>query len=127
MKYFIVLLVFMYVANAGAVTDTNVPGALTTQTSSSLSATDSEKIQMIATLENDLTILDSEIKKCEKNKKGWIAATVVGSAGVVATGIAAGVQGAKLADKKEELNKHNADIQTKTTTLNDLKNKTTNK
>jgi hypothetical protein len=76
----------------------------------SVGATDSDKLQTIAILENDLTILDSEILKCEKSKKGWIAATVVGSAGVVATGVAAGVQGAKIAEKKKELLEHNAEI-----------------
>ena len=76
----------------------------------SVGATDSDKLQTIAILENDLTILDSEIMKCEKSKKGWIAATVVGSAGVVATGVAAGVQGAKIAEKKKELLEHNAEI-----------------
>ena len=76
----------------------------------SVGSTDSDKLQTIAILENDLTILDSEILKCEKSKKGWIAATVVGSAGVVATGVAAGVQGAKIAEKKKELLEHNAEI-----------------
>ena len=76
----------------------------------SVGSTDSDKLQTIAILENDLTILDSEIMKCEKSKKGWIAATVVGSAGVVATGVAAGVQGAKIAEKKKELLEHNAEI-----------------
>ena len=55
----------------------------------------------IATLENDIRILDEEIEKCKKQKKGWIAATVIGAAGTVATGVAAGVQGAKLKEAKE--------------------------
>ncbi len=57
----------------------------------------------IATLENDIAILDEEIAKCEKSKKGWIAATVIGSAGVVSTGIAAGVQGVKIKDQKDTI------------------------
>mgnify|MGYP003296877416 CR=1 FL=1 len=64
---------------------------------------DMEKIQTIATLEDDIITLKSELAQCQKSKKGWIAATVVGSAGVVATGVAAGVQGAQIADKKDQL------------------------
>lgn len=59
---------------------------------------------VIATLENDIKILDEEIAKCEKQKKGWIAATVIGSVGVASTGIAAAVQGAKISEKKDTLN-----------------------
>ena len=87
----------------------------------SVGATDSDKLQTIAILENDLTILDSEILKCEKSKKGWIAATVIGSAGVVATGVAAGVQGAKIAEKKQTLSDHNVDIDAKKQKLESLK------
>ena len=63
--------------------------------------------ETIATLENDIAILDEEIAKCQKQKKGWIAATVIGSAGVVSTGIAAAVQGVKIKDKKETLEDKN--------------------
>lgn len=55
----------------------------------------------IATLENDIRILDEEIAKCQKQKKGWIAATVIGAAGVVATGTAAAVQGVQIKEKKD--------------------------
>lgn len=58
---------------------------------------------VIATLENDIAILDEEIAKCQKQKKGWIAATVIGSAGVVATGVSAAVQGVQIKDKKDTL------------------------
>ena len=61
-----------------------------------------EDTDAIAILENDIRILDEEIAKCQKQKKGWIAATVIGAAGTVATGVAAGVQGVKLKEKKEE-------------------------
>lgn len=63
---------------------------------------DAEDAGDIATLENDIRILDEEIAKCKKQKKGWIAATVIGAAGTVATGVAAGVQGVKLRDKKDD-------------------------
>jgi hypothetical protein len=82
-----------------------------------------EKIGIVSTLEDDILIIDNEIAKCQKAKKGWIAATVVGGAGVVATGIAAAVQGAKIADKKKELEQHNADIKTKQEQLTNLQGK----
>ena len=61
-----------------------------------------EEQRIISTLENDNRILDSEIEKCEKKKKGWIAATVIGSVGVVATGTAAAVQAGKIKQEKAE-------------------------
>jgi hypothetical protein len=66
-----------------------------------------EDVRTIQTLENDLRILDAEIKKCESSKKGWTAATVIGSAGIAATGIAAIVQGVKISDKKSKLSEIN--------------------
>ena len=45
----------------------------------------------IATLEEEIRILDEQLVQCKKQKKGWIAATAVGGAGVVATGITAAV------------------------------------
>lgn len=62
-----------------------------------------DEASMIATLENDIAILDAEIEKCQKAKKGWIAATVIGGVGVASTGIAAAVQGAKISEKKSDL------------------------
>lgn len=79
-----------------------------------------EKLQTISTLEKDIAILDAEIAKCEKSKKGWIAATVIGSAGVVATGVAAGVQGAKISKKKQELADYEGDVAEKQKTLTNL-------
>lgn len=108
MKNLVVLLAFLYVGVASASSVAQTGSAV-----GMIGVDDAEKIKMIATLENDLTILDSEIKKCEKSKKGWIAATVIGSAGVVATGVAAGVQGAQIADKKQELAGHNQEIRNK--------------
>ena len=64
---------------------------------------EADEANAIATLENDIRILDEEITKCEKQKKGWIAATVIGSAGVLSTGIAATVQGVKISDQKDTL------------------------
>lgn len=57
--------------------------------------------ELIETLENDIRILDEEIDKCKKQKKTWVAATVIGAAGVVATGTAAAVQGVQLQQQKD--------------------------
>ena len=62
-----------------------------------------DETEDIATLEQDIRILDEEIAKCKKQKKGWVAATVVGGVGTVSTGIAAAVQGVKLKEKKDEV------------------------
>ena len=62
-----------------------------------------DETEDIATLEQDIRILDEEIAKCKKQKKGWIAATVVGGVGTVSTGVAAAVQGVKLKEKKDEV------------------------
>ncbi len=123
MKNLVVLLACLYVGAASALSVTNTSASSVTQTGpvvGTIGVDDAEKIKMIATLENDLTILDSEILKCEKSKKGWIAATVIGSAGVVATGVAAGVQGAQIADKKQELAGHNQEIENKQKQLKEL-------
>ena len=77
----------------------------------------------IATLENDIRILDEEIAKCKKQKKGWIAATVIGAAGVVATGTAAAVQGVKLSDKKGEYETVKQNVKDKKDELKELQNK----
>ena len=62
-----------------------------------------QEAQEIAVLENDIRILDEEIAKCQKKKKGWTAATIVGGVGVVATGVGAIVQANKISDKKSDL------------------------
>lgn len=59
--------------------------------------------QIIATLRQDIQVLDQEIAQCERKRKGWVAATIVGGVGVVGTGIAAIVQGNNLHDTKSEL------------------------
>ena len=64
----------------------------------------------IATLENDIRILDEEIAKCEKQKKGWVAATVIGGAGVLSTGVAAAVQGVKIKNQKDTISEQSKNI-----------------
>ena len=81
----------------------------------------------IATLENDIRILDEEIEKCKKQKKGWIAATVIGAAGIVATGTAAAVQGAKLSEKKGEYENKKQVLDDKNRELDSLKQQTKTK
>ena len=82
-------------------------------------ATGLEEQQIISTLENDNRILDAEIDRCERKKKGWTAATVIGGVGVVATGTAAVVQGQKIKQEK-------AAIQTKQAEYNDWQTKKAN-
>jgi hypothetical protein len=52
-------------------------------------------------LKTEIEQLDSEIKECEKNTKGWSVATGVGVVGTVATAVGATIQGVKLHNKKE--------------------------
>ena len=61
------------------------------------------EMEVVQTLRHDIQLLDEEINKCERKRKGWVAATVVGGVGVVGTGIGAIVQHNKIQDKKSEL------------------------
>ncbi|MDR2412683.1 MAG: hypothetical protein LBD50_00530 [Rickettsiales bacterium] len=54
-------------------------------------------------LKEQIAAIDAEQARCKKQKTGWTAATVVGSIGVVGTGIGAIVQGNAIKNKKEEL------------------------
>ena len=115
MKYIVSVLVLVsFVFNANAAVKIKNNTAQRFAEESGVSYEEMDEAGAIATLENDIAILDAEIEKCQKQKKGWIAATVIGSAGVVATGVAAGVQGIKIKEKKDTL----AD---KTKELQDLK------
>ena len=60
------------------------------------------EMEAISTLRADIQSLDEQIAQCEKQRKGWVAATVVGSVGVVGTGIGAIVQGKQVGEKKAE-------------------------
>jgi peptidoglycan hydrolase CwlO-like protein len=99
------LMVFVFDANAAIKTTNHTAERFAAEMEEQMSEADA-----IATLENDIAILDAEIAKCEKSKKGWIAATVIGSAGVVSTGIAAGVQGVKIKDQKDTIASKNKEI-----------------
>jgi negative regulator of sigma E activity len=60
------------------------------------------KEEIVRTLKDEIQQIDSEMARCEKSKKGWVAATVIGSVGVAATGTAAIVQAVKINEKKKE-------------------------
>ena len=60
------------------------------------------KEQIVRELKDEIQQIDSEMTRCEKAKKGWVAATVVGGIGVVATGGAAIGQKVKLNKKGTE-------------------------
>ncbi len=58
--------------------------------------------EIIATLRSDIATIDNDIVNCEKQRKAWIAATVVGGVGIIGTGAVAISQADKLSDKKSE-------------------------
>lgn len=103
---------FVYALNAnGAVKIKNDTAAkFAAQNGTAIEEVEDEAV--IATLENDIRILDEEIAKCEKQKKGWIAATVIGSVGVVSTGVAAAVQGVKIKDQKDTISDKKDELKT---------------
>jgi hypothetical protein len=68
------------------------------------------EMEAIQTLRHDIQLLDEEIMKCDRKRKGWVAATVVGGVGVVGTGVAALVQNSKIQDKKSELKQVKSDL-----------------
>jgi hypothetical protein len=124
MKYFMsVIIGLAFVCNADAAVKIKNKTAERYAEQMGVSVEDFNEEEAIATLENDIRILDEEIAKCEKQKKGWIAATVIGSAGVVATGVAAGVQGVQIKEKKDEL----TELNTKKKELNAQKRELDNK
>ena len=83
MKYFWgILFTCLFIGHGWAVSVTNASATagLSAPVMGSLTVDDAEKIRMIATLENDLTILDAEILKCEKSKKGVFGSIIISSA-----------------------------------------------
>ena len=80
-----------------------------------------QEAQEIAALENDIRLLDAEIAKCQKKKKAWTAATIIGGAGVLATGTAAIVQASKKKEQKTELSSKQTELKQAQTELNRLK------
>ena len=62
-----------------------------------------EKQELVRELKDEIQQIDSEMARCQKAKKGWTGATVVGGVGVAATGGAAIAQVVKA--KKDEKQK----------------------
>lgn len=120
--FFVSLAVFGVVFGANAAIN-NISQNNAAQYEAAYNTMTAEDMNNIAILENDIRLLDDEISKCEKKKKGWIAATVIGSAGVLSTGVAAIVQGVKIGEKKDTLRDKQQELneikdQTKALTIN---------
>jgi hypothetical protein len=55
-------------------------------------------------LQDDLSQMDMEIKRCERARSNWRAATIVGSVGVIGTATGAIIQSVQLNKAKKESN-----------------------
>ena len=81
------------------------------------------EMEVVQTLRHDIQLLDEEINKCERKRKGWVAATVVGGVGVVGTGIGAIVQHNKIQDKKAELGQVQGEVSGTKASIKDAENR----
>ncbi len=70
------------------------------------------KTELRDTLKSDIAQIDSEKARCEKTKRSWTIATVVGGVGVVGTGVGVIVQNNKLQKQKEDLETQQKEIDT---------------
>lgn len=84
------------------------------------------EIEVVQTLRHDIQLLDEEIMKCDRKRKGWVAATVVGGVGVVGTGIGAIVQHNKIQDKKAELGQVQGEVAGTKASIKDAENRLNN-
>lgn len=62
-----------------------------------------EKEALVQKLKNEILQIDSEIMRCERVRKNWKTATIVGGVGTVATGTAAVIQAVKLNKQKSQV------------------------
>lgn len=85
-----------------------------------------DEMQVVSTLRHDIQLLDEEIMKCDRKRKGWVAATVVGGVGVVGTGIGAIVQHNKIQDKKSELGHVQGEVAGTKASVKDAENRLNN-
>ena len=85
-----------------------------------------DEMQVVSTLRHDIQLLDEEIMKCDRKRKGWVAATVVGGVGVVGTGIGAIVQHNKIQDKKSELKQVQSDVEDTKQSVKEASNRLNN-
>ena len=81
------------------------------------------EMQVVATLKHDIELLDEELRTCERKRKGWVAATVIGGVGVVGTGIGALVQHSNIKDKKSEIERVQGEIDSTNAEIKDAKSK----
>ena len=124
-KYIIPIMICAFVFDAyGAVKIKNSTAERYEEYTKGDDAGYADEAEDIAILENDIAILDEEIAKCKKQKKGWIAATVIGTAGTVATGVAAAVQGAKISEKKDMSAEKRHEVEAKDRELQELQRQT---
>ena len=80
------------------------------------------EMEVIQSLRHDIQVLDEEIAACDRKRKGWVAATVIGGVGVVGTGIAALVQNSKIQEKKSELNQVKTSVEETNRQITEAKN-----
>lgn len=64
-----------------------------------------DKEAFVQQLKDEISQIDSEMARCERVKKNWKAATIVGGIGTVATGTAAIIQSVKLKKQKSQTEK----------------------
>jgi len=84
------------------------------------------EMEVVSTLRHDIQLLDEEIMKCDRKRKGWVAATVVGGVGVVGTGVAALVQHSNIQDKKTELGRVKGEVEGTKASIKDAQNRLKN-
>lgn len=95
--FFTCLISFLFVPHiSGAVVynaDGSVAGGIVTQQFGAYATEEvpgtegMTEMQVISTLKKDIQLLDEEISACNRKRKGWTAATIVGGVGVVALGL----------------------------------------
>ena len=115
--FFVSILVITRIASAVMYNpDGSVAGGATTQQFGSYAMEEvpgtegMTEMQVISTLKKDIQLLDEEISACNRKRKGWTAATIVGGVGVVGTGVAALVQNSNRNEKKAEIEKVSGQI-----------------
>jgi len=99
---------FLVFAVLAAVSTNSFAGDYDNLTDEQKQALVTEKTAQRDALKDDIAKIEKEQKTCKNMKGAGIALTTIGAAGVVGTGIAMGVQGKQISDKKKEL-----DIKTK--------------
>lgn len=129
--FFTCLISFLFVPHiSGAVmynADGSVAGGMVTQQFGAYATEEvpgtegMTEMQVISTLKKDIQLLDEEISACNRKRKGWTAATIVGGVGVVGTGVAALVQNSNRKEKKAEIEKVSGQINSTQMQINAIK------